>query len=539
MRWHSMEKNKYIYYNPTLDLRGIPVSDNLVNISTTMLLYNDLNNSEKLYPYSRQENSTINQIYAFEYMEKERICDFILTFNHCQDFVDFFPTDIKFSVDKLENNSFLKKSYFYGEDLDMPDNKEINDIQLEIDNLESIIFQYYDFEKYFDRKEENSAIRYFKIPLEEQKQLFFRLLFINIFQLLLNDGSVLPNDFMRKFVYHLEDDDLTQSEIEKQLLDLKKKVFKLIDLVDWKEFDFPIVDDYYRNNSEPKERNIYKYLGSIELSISQNKNKIILNEVIASMDSILKGKRIFTYETLNELSSGQKHLLTLYSRFYWAKNKIEKSENKQYGIKGEAIIIYIDEGEVALHPEWQRSFLNKVLKFFNLLFEDYKVQLILTTHSPFVLSDIPKDNVVFLDRDINGNTVISSLENENTFGANIHDLLANNFFLQDGLIGDFAKTKIAITLNWLKIKANEVNKSKKNPNSAFNIDPAIEVIKFESNDEEFTYHKQIINLIGEPLVRNKLLTMYFEYVQEDTYALSSELEKARLRVIELEKRMNS
>ena len=80
LSWFKMEKNKYIYYNPTFDLRGISVRDNLVNISTTMLVYNDLYNSEKLYSYSVSEESNINQLNAFESMEKSRICDFILNF---------------------------------------------------------------------------------------------------------------------------------------------------------------------------------------------------------------------------------------------------------------------------------------------------------------------------------------------------------------------------------------------------------------------------------------------------------------------------
>jgi energy-coupling factor transporter ATP-binding protein EcfA2 len=536
--WHSMEKNKYIYYNPTFDLRGIPVRDNLVNISTTMLVYNDVYNDNKIYPYSIDDNSTVNQLNVFEKMEKSRICDFILNFKYCKEFIEFIPKAINISIDNIEINYFLKKSHYYGTDLDKPENKIINERQNEIDGLEDIILRYYDFEKYFVRQKENTAIRYYKIPIEEQKQIFFRLFFLKIFQILLNDGVAFQHDYFRRFIYNLELNELEDKELQKKLINLKNQVLAIIDLVEWQEFDFPIPDNYY-GNPETKEGNIYKYLGSFEFLISDGQNKTILVEAITLMDEILKGRRMFSYEPLDELSSGQKHLLTLYSRFYWAKDKIKKSEKKYLGIKGDTVILFIDEGEVALHPEWQRVFLNNILKYFHLLFENYKIQLILTTHSPFVLSDLPKDNVIFLDRDKNGNSIISNMEiKNNTFGANIHDLLAEKFFLQEGLIGNFAKDKIAITLNWLKIKANELNSSKNNNSVNYNIDPDVEILKFDNINEEFKYHKQIIDLIGEPLVKSKLKNMFIEFAGEDVDFLKSELEKAKEKVIELEKKIN-
>ena len=130
------------------------------------------------------------------------------------------------------------------------------------------------------------------------------------------------------------------------------------------------------------------------------------------------------------------------------------------------------------------------------------------THSPFILSDIPKQNVLFLE---NGRSI--NYENKNTFGANITDLLADSFFINDGLIGDFAKEKISITLEWLKRKANE--KRKKNNQKDLFKKENITVLEFENESEEIEYHKKIINLIDEPLVKNKLKEMFIEFVSED------------------------
>jgi len=104
-------------------------------------------------------------------------------------------------------------------------------------------------------------------------------------------------------------------------------------------------------------------------------------------------------------------------------------------------ILLIDECELYLHPNWQKKFLFYLIQFFK-----KKIQIILTTHSPFLLSDIPKQNIIFLDKDENGNCKVLKhdkvMNKKQTFGANIHTLLSDSFFMEDGLMGEFAKSKI-------------------------------------------------------------------------------------------------
>ena len=72
--------------------------------------------------------------------------------------------------------------------------------------------------------------------------------------------------------------------------------------------------------------------------------------------------------------------------------------------------------------------------------------IIVVTHSPFILSDIPQDNVLFLKDGKNDNEVCDF----KTFGANIHDLLRTSFFLENGLVGEFANNKIEELLTLLQ-----------------------------------------------------------------------------------------
>ncbi len=89
------------------------------------------------------------------------------------------------------------------------------------------------------------------------------------------------------------------------------------------------------------------------------------------------------------MSSGENAMLNLFSRIYSAKEAIEKNDN---------ITLLIDEADLMFHPEWQRQYIHKMRNFFETIFPQVNVQIILATHSPIMLSDIPKQNVVYLDK---------------------------------------------------------------------------------------------------------------------------------------------
>lgn len=106
------------------------------------------------------------------------------------------------------------------------------------------------------------------------------------------------------------------------------------------------------------------------------------------------------------------------------------------------VILMLDECDISLHPNGKRQYLNNVVKYINENFADHNVQVILTTHSPIILSDLPSKNVLLLKKD-DGDTEVLRGE-ERTFGANIFDLYNDSFFFSDGCtIGDFASNYIS------------------------------------------------------------------------------------------------
>ncbi|KAA6314072.1 hypothetical protein EZS27_035257 [termite gut metagenome] len=97
------------------------------------------------------------------------------------------------------------------------------------------------------------------------------------------------------------------------------------------------------------------------------------------------------------------------------------------------------------HPEWQRTYIHDLLDYMRKINpKDIKnikgINVIFVTHSPFILSDIPNSNIVRLEK----GKVKKYNEGEKTFGANIHDLLASEFFMKKGFMGEFAKQKITL-----------------------------------------------------------------------------------------------
>ena len=243
--------------------------------------------------------------------------------------------------------------------------------------------------------------------------------------------------------------------------------------------------------------------------------------------------------SFSQLSSGEKQLIYgTNTILYHLLNIISVHRNNDKKLKRYKYVNMIyDEIELYYHPELQKKFLNYLLseiKKQNI--ENISgINILLITHSPFILSDIPKQNILYLKtKEIKKNkdghiikeqiSIPQNLDDKNSFGANITDLLADSFFINDGLIGDFAKDKIQITLEWLK---NEANKQK----VVFVLDNKIILPEFNSREAEVSYHKQVIELIDEPLVRHKLKSLFIEFISED-------LEFKNEEILVLEERLN-
>ena len=78
------------------------------------------------------------------------------------------------------------------------------------------------------------------------------------------------------------------------------------------------------------------------------------------------------------------------------------------------------------------------------------INIMFSTHSPFILSDIPIQNILGM---YEGKP--TKLRNiHDTFCANVYDILASGFFMKR-FVGEFAERKIDEMIKMLKTRGNE------------------------------------------------------------------------------------
>lgn len=194
-----------------------------------------------------------------------------------------------------------------------------------------------------------------------------------------------------------------------------------------------------------------------------------------------------------DISSGESALLSSLANVYRLKDYLrnERASN---------VVLLLDEAEISLHPDWQRSYVNSLIELTKTkYFKNVYFDIIFATHSPFILPDIPNQNVAYLNKKEN-RTIGENQENHaQTFCANIYDLFNDSFYM-DSFTGEFAKNKINAMLDELNGFLDLYDKKHYIDKNFFDRRP---------------YYLRIINLIGEPLLRNNLKHM-IRLIEEKT-----------------------
>lgn len=157
-----------------------------------------------------------------------------------------------------------------------------------------------------------------------------------------------------------------------------------------------------------------------------------------------------------DLSSGEQQLIHSIQSVLYHLNNINSAhasgdDRQVYN----AVNIIYDEIELYYHPDYQRRFISELLRSLEKL-EMSKTKngvkslnILFSTHSPFILSDIPQKNILKLEIDEKSGKSFPSDNNTETLGANIHDLLATSFFLNKSYMGEFIRDKISSLIDYL------------------------------------------------------------------------------------------
>lgn len=118
-------------------------------------------------------------------------------------------------------------------------------------------------------------------------------------------------------------------------------------------------------------------------------------------------------------------------------------------------IILLDEPEAYMHPELARQFIVRLYDIAGKYQGTSTVQIIIGTHSPFIVSDVLPGQVTRLNIDKkSGNAVVCNGSDKEYFGANIHTVLADSFFL-DYTIGEYSRKFLTTVYDQLLACARE------------------------------------------------------------------------------------
>lgn len=237
-------------------------------------------------------------------------------------------------------------------------------------------------------------------------------------------------------------------------------------------------------------------------------SKINIPEVLDSIQMRWKG-----------LSSGELGLLRSFANLYSAKINLQ---GKTFpGVATTNYLLLFDEVDLGLHPEWQRRWISKALPIIEKIFDDKHLQVIITTHSPIFLSDIYRENILFLEKD---NENINRKTIEKTFGQNIYTLFKNSFFLND-VMGEYAFNTIKDTIEYLSFKVNS--------NSSYSREEKLYNYSDEIINEKIA--KKVIDSVGEPIIANQLKELFYRAFPNK----NDESIEIRNRIAQLQKNSNN
>ncbi len=469
-----------IYYNPSLDNKIYPIThDNnaWIDISTDWLIFKDFEEQSPTKP-------EISQIELFGAQEIER------QFNLSND-SDF----IQFLRNKINIPSEVRIMSVAG---DFP--YKINGVSSNIRNVPYSYRDYYDLLSDMGKVVNDYAVKEHKI---QSRRIIPDE--INPFTRKKCFASFLDH-LLKNIFYHFESTNhfLSKGKIGIEIAELEKlnyedafyEFIKNIDLIDDTKVIIDFIE-YARTLIFDAKVEFSSYANISWISPKEKLKKFLelKNAYLGQLSKFLdySNPRSFINYSWPGLSTGEKAMFNLFSRFYYAKSQIiEKVLSDRYGHAEIPNMLYIliDEAELGFHLQWQKEYIYNIVEFLpkTLIFEMHekkvypKIQVIFTTHSVLSLSDIPNSHITYMNnRDRNAYVLTGEEKPRKSFGANVHSLMSDSFFLRNGLVGNFAMEKINTIISIL----NSKNVTLSNIN----------------------FVESIINIIDEPILKTKLQSM--------------------------------
>lgn len=245
----------------------------------------------------------------------------------------------------------------------------------------------------------------------------------------------------------------------------------------------------------------------IESIVKVNKNitkkhpypqRLIVREIdaylpppILTCDFILS-KKDCNHIEFAHLSSGEKQIAYTIGSFLYHVSNLDASwySDDKETLHYRYLSVIFDEVEQYYHPDLQRCFVAYLLDSLSQM--DFKglrsINMLIVTHSPFVLSDIPKNRILIMNDDS------SKGQMSETFGGNINDMLGNPFFM-DYSVGEIARRRIE---GLMRLYKSVVLNHQIQPNL----------------DKRLSFYEGLVDLVGDKYIKGSLTRMLDEIKEQ-------------------------
>lgn len=330
----------YVYYSNIFDYKDIfDRPDNLSDVSTNTLLINETADSEGK-----------SMFFYFVFAEIKRQIECITENNLNLPFV--LPHELYIEISE---NVYLYRHLITG--------KSLTEIGL------------------------GNIAEYCRMPLPTQlNERFKKTLFRNIIKY---RGYNSPDLYKNMTINELDDiynnDFSSLSELKPEQHDEFLLIKKVVDALRRLTND----QSFFERNKHPgNEEKVIYFIYQLK------EDNDLLYEFVDSVNKLMN-MDTFIYYSWRPISSGEKAFLSFLARINYAK-KMMLSQKVEEVIKD--VILIIDEFDLYLHPEWQRVFFNTLIMQLSIIFPDKKIQLLISSHSPFLVSDLPRGNVILLKK---------------------------------------------------------------------------------------------------------------------------------------------
>ena len=188
----------------------------------------------------------------------------------------------------------------------------------------------------------------------------------------------------------------------------------------------------------------------------------------------------------SDMSAGEAHFIDVFASIHGALNARERLISEERKTGKQTCILLLDEPDMSFHPEWSRTFINNLADFLK-KYKDINFQVIITTHSPLMLSDIRSDSIYCLGKDKKRKLKVTNPE----YGllSGINDILIDGFFTES-VFGKFAEGYANKIVQELGILEDEIVNNR---------------ISQDGFSRKYSDLKNRINILGEGFIKERLI----------------------------------